>query len=353
MEEDIVLKGVEKVNFNILVEEARAGLLENVHIGMVCGVNEQFETEYQVGNSDHYTYFRSAAKPIQAIPVFLTNIITKYGLTTEEAALFTASHRGETYHIDALESMLQKLPVKEEELFCPQSYPLNMEPKEKMIRTGMEKRRLYHNCSGKHMGFITVCRELGYPVEGYWEVNHPLQHHILSIFSTLSEVPVSEIIVGKDGCGVPVFSIPLKNMAITYLKLACPDLIQDISLQQAVRNLTSVMNEYPLMVASEQFICSVLLEDANIVAKGGAQGVYCFGLKKERLGFALKVLNGSEDVWPNIVASILEQIGYTNKLTIRRLRELKPSIIRNDAGVEVGTVIERFSLTELQEITGK
>jgi L-asparaginase II len=337
------------MNSEKLVEETRAGLVENVHTGMICGVNERLETIFYVGNHDHYTFYRSAAKPIQALPVFLSNIIAKYGLTREEAALFTASHRGEPYHIAALQSMIKKLPVSEEELFCPPSYPLNVKPREEMLRKNMEKRRLFHNCAGKHIGFVTVCRELGYPVEGYWEVDHPLQQQILQILSTLAEVPFSEIKIGKDGCGVPVFAIPLKNMAMTYLKLACPDLIKDTSLQKAVLQMTSIMNEHPLMVASEQFICSILLQDQNIVAKGGAQGVYCFGLKNERLGFALKVLNGSEDVWPTIVASILEQIGYANKETIIRLRSLKSSIIKNDAGNEVGTVQESFSLVKAHD----
>lgn len=341
------------MNFVPLVEETRAGLVENVHFGMICGVDDQLQTAYQAGDQDHYTFYRSASKPIQAIPAFLSGIISKYGLTRQEATMFTASHRGETYHIEALESMLTKLPVKEEELFCPPSYPLNAKPREEMLWNHKEKRRLYHNCSGKHMGFVSVCRELGYPVQGYWEVDHPLQQQILQILSTLSEVPIAEIKIGKDGCGVPVFAIPLKNMAMTYLKLACPDLIEDPLLQKAVREMTTIMNEYPQMVASEKFICSELLQDANIIAKGGAQGVYCFGLKKERLGFALKVLNGSEEVWPNIVAAILEQIGYDNKETITRLRELKPSVVRNDAGAEVGTVIEKFSLNVLPAVTEK
>ncbi|MCH1625211.1 asparaginase [Fredinandcohnia quinoae] len=332
-----------------LVEETRAGIVENIHIGMICGVNNRLETQFHLGDDSHYTFFRSASKPIQAIPIFLTNSIDKYNLTKEEAALFTASHRGEAYHIAALESLLKKCPVTEADLYCPASYPLNARPKEEMIRNGLEKRRLYHNCSGKHIGFITACRELGYPVEGYWEVEHPLQQHIMQILSILSEVPVSKITVGLDGCGVPVFAIPLKSMAITYLKLACPELITDPQIKNAVIKMTTIMNASPLMIASERFICSTLLEDQNIVAKGGAQGVYCFGLKEERLGFALKVLNGSEEVWPNIVASILEQIGYCNKETIARLRALKPSVVRNDSGVEVGTINEVFSLFNTYE----
>jgi L-asparaginase II len=335
------------MEYDRLIEETRVGLLENVHFGMICGVDDQKNQIYHVGNSDNLIYFRSAAKPIQALPIFLTNIIEKYGLTEQEAALFAASHRGESYHIAALESMLAKLPLQEEDLFCPPSYPLNIKPREEMIWNQKSKRRLYHNCSGIHMGFVTFCREMGYPVEGYWKKDHPLQQQILQILSTLSEVPISEINVGVDGCGVPVFAIPLRRMALTYLKLACLDLITDPQLKQAVGKLTTIMNHEYNLIASERFICSVLLQDPNIVAKGGAQGVYCFGLRNERLGFALKVINGSEDVWPNIVAAILEQIDYKNKETILNLRALKPSVVKNDSGIEVGTIKEKFSLQKI------
>lgn len=67
-----------------LLEETRAGLVENVHTRMICGVNERFETIYHTGDSAHYTYYRSAAKPIQALPVFLSKCIRKYGLTNED-----------------------------------------------------------------------------------------------------------------------------------------------------------------------------------------------------------------------------------------------------------------------------
>ncbi|MCJ8009218.1 asparaginase [Lederbergia wuyishanensis] len=332
------------MQYEVLIEETRNGLVENIHTGIICGVNDQLQSIYQIGDEEQYVYYRSASKPIQAIPIFLSNIIEKYNITDEEAALFTASQRGETYHIAALESLLQKLPANEEELFCPASYPLNAVPKEAMIREQKSKRRLYHNCAGKHLGFVTMCRELGFPVEGYWEESHPLQQKILGILSELSEVPQSKIKTGVDGCGVPVFAIPLKNMAITYLKLACPDLIKDEDMQKAVKKMTHVMNLHPNIVASEDFVCSALLRDENIVAKGGAQGVYCFGLKKERIGFALKVLTGSEDVWPNVLASILEQIGYNNQQTISSLRKIRPAIIKNDAGIIVGEVKEKFSL---------
>lgn len=58
-------------------------------------------------------------------------------------------------------------------------------------------------------------------------------------------------------------------------------------------------------------------------------------------------MNGSEDVWPNIVASILEQIDYKNKETFQRLKALRPPIIRNAAGSEVGRFVRAFLLSNV------
>jgi L-asparaginase II len=96
------------------------------------------------------------------------------------------------------------------------------------------------------------------------------------------------------------------------------------------------MNDHYEMVSAPWFICSTLLRDPNIVAKGGAKGIYCFGLRKERIAFALKVLDGSEEAWPIIIASILEQIGYDNQATIDRMYALTPKELRNDSNVAVG-----------------
>lgn len=345
-----IQKGRGTMSYEPLIVERRAGLVENIHHGLISGVNDQRESIHQIGDQEQFIYYRSASKPLQAIPVFMAGIVEKYNLTDAEAALFTASQRGERYHLDALESLLKKLPVNEEDLHCAASLPLNQVPRDEAIRNQMEKRRLYHNCGGKHLGFLALCHELGVPTEGYWKIDHPIQQRILNVLAKLAELPAEEVKVGVDGCGVPVFAIPLRNMAITYLKLACPDLIEDEEMRQAVIKMTDVMNAEPEIVASHNFICTELLRDPNIVAKGGAQGVYCFGLKKERVAFALKVLSGSEAVWPNIVASILEQINYENKQTIQALQDLHPAVVKNDAGLEVGKIETVFTLKNFMEV---
>ncbi|WP_257349298.1 asparaginase [Pseudalkalibacillus decolorationis] len=324
------------MTYPIIAEEYRGGKLENTHQGLVCVLNDRKEVVFEKGNSDHHVFYRSAMKPLQAIPIFTTNVIEKYYLNNKEAALFTASQRGEQYHQDALESLIKKLKISEELLVCNQSYPLNEQPKQKYIWEHKPQRKLLHNCAGKHLGFLAYARERGFGLDRYEEMEHPLQQEILHHVADLSETSISQINTAIDGCGVPVHGVPLKNMAISFLKFMAPELIEDMQTANAVKKIGKVMNEHPEIVASHNFICTVLLDDHNIIAKGGAQGVYCLALKKERISIALKVLSGSELIWPVLVAEILKKLNYSNKATIDRLLQLRSKNIENDNGKIIG-----------------
>ncbi|WP_028544627.1 asparaginase [Paenibacillus taiwanensis] len=322
--------------FTELVKEYRAGVLENVHYGAVCVVNETGEVIYKAGDPEHVVFLRSAAKPFQAIPVMKRRVDHVYGLTGEEASLFAASHRGEAFHIAALASIAQKTGISEEQLYCCPSLPLNEQAKAERIMNGETKRRIFHNCAGKHLGLLALCKQMGWDEKSYYELEHPVQQEILSVVSAMTEVPKERIAVGVDGCGLPIHAVPLHTIGRAYLKLACPDLIREHDIREAAERIASLMNENPTMIADTHFVCSALLQDANISAKGGAKGVYGIGLRKERLGIALKVSDGSEQVWPCIIASILERLGYDQKDTIARLYEIVPNTIYNDGGFIVG-----------------
>ncbi|MGG6313818.1 asparaginase [Paenibacillus macerans] len=331
--------------FAPLVEEYRGGVLENVHYGAVSVVDEQGRVLYRAGDPEHMTFLRSAAKPFQAIPGMKRRIDRVYGLTPEETSLFAASHRGEEYHITALESILRKTGVREEQLHCCMTYPLNEEAKAKRHQAHEPKRRIFHNCSGKHSGLLALCKHMGWDELTYYMPEHPVQREIVETMADIAEFPASRIPLGVDGCGLPIFALPLRNIGLAYLKLACPDLIGDEDAREAASAIAGLMNDYPDMIADRRFVCSALLKDPNLAAKGGAKGVYGIGLRKERLGISLKVSDGSEQVWPCIIASILERLGYENRETIARLYALEPNIIVNDGGTVVG---ERKAVFELE-----
>lgn len=319
-----------------LIEEYRGDTVENVHHGHVCVVDETGNMAWSAGDPNWLAYMRSTAKPIQAIPTFVHGFDEQFGLTDREKTIMTASHLAEEIHVEALESMLSKIDVNEAGLVCAESYPPRSGARDALLLAGKPKRKLYHNCSGKHLGIQALCKGKGYPLEGYHLPDHPAQQEVMEMVTLLSGLNRDDVKLGTDGCGFPVFGLPLERLARMYLKLACPDLIDRPEVSGAIRKLTRLMNENPEMVSAPGMICSELLKDPNIVAKGGAKGVYCFGLRKERLGIALKVMDGSDEEWPLIIVSILEQIGYDNQDTIDRLNQLAPRTIRNDAGLEVG-----------------
>ncbi|WP_346888368.1 asparaginase [Clostridium sp. UBA1056] len=329
---------------DILVEEYRGDILECVHRGYICCVDEYGQVIYSIGDPNFVTYMRSSAKPIQVIPLIKRGLEKKYNLSNKEITVMAGSHRAEPFHVNVLESIMKKVKVEEEELICLPTYPLATSAKEEILRQGGEKRRIYHNCSGKHMGILTLCTDMECDKKDYWNINSPAQQEILSHISMISGYPREDIKIGTDGCGVPVFGMPMKNLAKAYMTMACPDTIEDELTRNAVIKITKLINENYEMVSGTNLICSLLLMDDNIVAKGGAKGVYCFGLKEERLGFSIKIIDGSEDEWPLIVASILEQIDYKNKDTIDRIRDIFPIATVNDNNKIVGESIVKFKL---------
>ncbi len=69
--------------------------------------------------------------------------------------------------------------------------------------------------------------------------------------------------------------------------------------EKVLKRISDTMQAYPEIIASHDFICTVLLEDENIIAKGGAQGVYCLALKEEKNQYCFK---GSK--WNRIAMAI-------------------------------------------------
>ncbi|MNN35664.1 L-asparaginase II [compost metagenome] len=130
------------------------------------------------------------------------------------------------------------------------------------------------------------------------------------------------------------------------MKLACPDLIEDPATAKAVSTITTAMNHYPHLVGGRGKVDSIMLEDDNLIAKGGFKGVFAFSLRKERLGVAFKVADGSEEEWGLIALGILEQLGYSNQNTIQRLRDTFSTDISNDEGWSVGHVESVFTLNQ-------
>lgn len=328
----------------ILVEDLRGDLVENIHRGFIAVVNEKREPVGFAGNPHKKVYYRSASKPLQALPILALGIDKEFGFTPEEITIMAGSHMGEPFHVEAIESILNKIGAREDLLCMKPTYPGYLPRRNELICQGMPKRKVYHNCSGKHSAILALSKFLGAPLDNYWLPDHPAQQYILKTISTMSETPQKDIGIGIDGCGVPVFAVPLINIAIGAMKMACPDQIEDTNLAKAAKTLGHYMNEYHLMVTGTDYICSMVNLDRNLVAKGGAEGVYGIGMREQRLGIAFKCEDGTEITWPILINEIFRQLGYSNEEGRKRMEKLTSPVIINDNGTIVGQRRTCFNL---------
>lgn len=327
-----------------LIYEYRGELLENIHYGSIVGVDFGGELRFEVGDADRICYLRSCSKAIQCLPLFMHEFDKKYGITDEEAAIFAASHYGQSRHIRALESILRKLNLNEDILIMKPTYPLDPAETNRLIAEHMPKRKIYHNCAGKHLGMIVMSKGFGYDLADYWKSDSQIQKLIKHTISQLAEFPENEIVIGVDGCGVPVYGLPLKNCALSFAALSDPSRIADECLRHAVLRVTELMHRYPHMIEGDGTATTLLLRDRNILAKEGADGMYIFALKKERLSFALKISDGAHKTVVHTIQGILEQLHYDNPLLMSELYKLMPRDVYNDNNLKVGYVQDAFKL---------
>lgn len=329
----------------VLVEVRRGELVESCHRGHMAVVNSKGELLYSVGDPNFMSYWRSSAKPVQAIPVIESGAMEKWGITPKEIALFCASHSGEEFHVEGVLGVLKKIGFDMEELRCGSHLPYYKKAAAEILKKGEEPSTLHCNCSGKHAGMLVVCKQRGYQLDNYTKLDHPLQQELLETISGFCKYPKEKVIIGIDGCGVPVYGLPVYNWALAYAYLADPTVLTQ-DRQKSVEIITDAMIAHPEMVGGTDRICTDLMRVSrgNLVAKAGAEGVYCVGIKDQKLGFAIKMEDGSPRGRGPAIIEALKQLGALDKQQLEELKSHHYPENRNHRNDLCGVVKPVFKL---------
>ena len=151
-----------------LVELIRSGLVDEIHRGDLAVVSADGELRFAVGDPLHkVAFWRSSAKPFQAMPLIASGAAERLGLASEDIALSAASHGGEPVHVDRVASLLERTGHRIEDLECGAHAPLDAEAARDLERHGEAPTALHNNCSGKHAGLLALADQLGAPIAGY------------------------------------------------------------------------------------------------------------------------------------------------------------------------------------------
>lgn len=324
------------------VDVYRGAILESSHRIHAAIVDSDGRLRASVGNPERVTYFRSGAKPFQAMPLVRDGVMDRFGLTIEELALCCGSHSGEPRHLELATGILRKISVDAELLACGAQPPMSKQTRRDLAEAGLEPVRLHNNCSAKHAGMLGLARAHGWEVVGYQRQEHPVQQRILSEIARWASVPFEAIGLGVDGCGAVCFALQLRQMAHAYARLAAAARAGDRESTYVV----GAMINYPEMVAGEGRLCTELMEQTagRLFAKLGAEGLYCVGVPGAELGVVVKVEDGSSRAVGPAILSVLRQLDLISEDDLGALWSHAYPDLFNSTGELVGQVRANLAL---------
>lgn len=323
----------------ILAEVTRGSAVESRHFGHVVVVDASGKVVFAAGDPERPIYPRSALKPLQALAGAARGTVEAFDLSDPELAVICASHAAEPRHRAAVARILVKVGATEAHLRCG-PHPVPHEPsRDELIRAGRAPTPIYSNCSGKHSGMLALARVLGAPLAGYWEAEHPVQREIQRVLAAACGTDLQRLEWGTDGCGVPTYLMPLRELALGFARLADPAGLEDRD-AAAARRITAAMNAAPGMVRGEGGFDTVAMEafPGVLACKGGAEGCQAVAVLTVGLGVAVKVDDGSPRAVPAIALAVLRKLGVLPERLPERLEAFARPLVLNTRDQVVGEI---------------
>lgn len=327
------------MTYELLVEVTRNGVVESRHFGaaVVCDTGGKVIESW--GDIEQLVFPRSSLKPMLAIHLIESGAADHFGLSDTELSLACSSHQGESIHQQVAESWIDRLCLTEEHLACGPVLPEHSESAHQLLAKGQLGRKIYHNCSGKHLGFLTTAQHLKLPLESYHLAEHPLQQLSLDILSDLADTDLRRYPQGVDGCGLPALTMPLYRLGLAVARFAKPVGLSDLRSKAIFRLHQAIINE-PLYIAGHGAMVSELNDVAKgtVLAKTGAEGVIIAALPKKGLGVALKIADGSSRARSVALLAVLDRLGVLTAEMKQLLDTHMSAEIVNSNGLPVGDI---------------
>ena len=314
----------------------RGGSVESVHFGAIVAVDPAGNLFAWYGDPLAETYLRSSAKPFQAIPLVEMGGVERFQMTEAELAVTCASHSGTDLHLRTIYNLQSKIGINQDDLHCGTHQPFDVATQALLRDRGEQPTTNHHNCSGKHTGMLGQAILMNAGLEDYTEIDHPVQKNILSTVSDLCQISVDEIQIGRDGCSVPTFSMPLIHAARGWARLSDPVGLPPKT-KEACKKITSAMQNAPFMVAGPGRVDTGIMERlaGKIVSKAGAEAFQALSipagiLKKDSpaLGIVIKIADGDHRkiVRKAVYIEVLRQLKLLTPDKLKDLSEYGPDI---------------------------
>jgi len=303
----------------------RSGLAETSHDVSCVALGSEGDTLYRSGAIDTPLFYRSAIKPFQALAA------RRAGLTlpAEHLAITCASHGGFPVHLAIVDAILADHELGRADLQCTPDRPLSGAADRLQIELGYrDKEARFHNCSGKHAGWLAACRAADWDSTTYLDTDHPLQLAILDVLRDVTGVDPDP--TGVDGCGAPTLRGNILGLARAFLRLT-----SDAELAP----MADAMGRFGPLVADNIRGEGRFAANWTGPSKGGAEGL--FAAANSDVAIVAKSTEGDVSIALAAVLEVADLLGALPQATASWLDD-----VRHPPQLGAGRPVGRLELVE-------
>jgi L-asparaginase II len=297
----------------------RSGLAESFEEATCIALDDADNVVFSSGDVDAPLFYRSAIKPFQA----LAGARVGLRLPDEHLAVTCASHGGFPVHLGIVATILENHGLTKGHLGCTPGRPLSRSADElQLMRGNTAQEPRFHNCSGKHSGWLAACTLAGWDTDTYLDPDHPLQRSVLDIMADVTGLDPEP--TGIDGCGAPTPRGSVRGLARAFSRLGT-----DAELKPMARAMT----RFGALVAD-----NVRADGRSALWWGGPQKIGAeglIGMTRNGITIAAKAQSGKPEVAVAAALITARRIGALPSAAAEALEDqLHPPVV--GAGRPVG-----------------
>lgn len=317
----------------VAVEILRGGAVESRHRAVVAVVDHTGSLIAHFGDPDLVTFSRSTLKPLQALSLIARGGIERFGFEDRHLAVMCGSHSGEPCHTDAVQEILTAIDCLPDHLLCGVHVPFSAKSGDS-VPPRSSFGPLDNNCSGKHAGMLALARILDANIDEYLDYASPVQETIRRSVGRMTGCDENTFATGIDGCSAPNYAFPLSALARGYAQMAHAaggTGAVDDPIISAARRITLAMRRHPQLVSGTGRLDLALAEatQGQLIAKVGAEAVYCIAVPERGWGVAMKIMDGAGRALGPLVCDIIDQLDLLDRNAQKTLSEFAHPEYRN------------------------
>jgi len=300
----------------------RSGLAESFDEVAVVAVDESGRILFSSGAVNQPIFYRSAIKPFQAIAAARTGL----SLPREHLAVTCSSHSGYPVHLSIVNRILADHDLTPGDLLTPPDRPLAYQADMLQVARGNTRPEpRFHNCSGKHAGWLAACKVAGWDTTSYLDPHHHLQESILEVMAEYSGADARP--VGMDGCGAPTLRGSIVTLAKAFARL---------SVVEEASPVATAMTSYGALMSDNERGDGRVGITWGGPQKRGAEG--SFAMSRHGTAIATKSDSGTDDTALAAALVVADELGLLpGGMSDVLADQISPPVI--GAGSKVGRTV--------------